>query len=197
MELSIEDIASNYARMTDETFIRIATQDAKGLRPEIFAVIESEIHKRGLSLEILEGVKGQNKDYTKSEIEAYAQLLRGLRCPICKNNSQSLNGTFSYTVRSFLIFTTFSSGIFVACPNCLDGINNSAMFTTALMGWWSFPRGFFRTPVYIYRNIRAKKDNWLEEPNAALLSFTLNNIGQIITYKDHRKKLQEIIGPET
>ena len=45
----------------------------------------------------------------------------------------------------------------------------------------------------IYNNIKEKKQNRISEPNETLLSFTLENIGQIVTYKDDTQKLKQII----
>ena len=43
MEPNINSIAEYYSKMRDQELIRIATKDAKELRPEVFGIIENEI----------------------------------------------------------------------------------------------------------------------------------------------------------
>jgi hypothetical protein len=191
--MDIKRIEENYQRMSDNEIIRIATTDARGLRPEVFGIIENEIKKRNLNPNILQGAIAQNKEYSLAEVEQYSKLLRDLPCPICGNTHEKLNGTVSHTVKSFIIFTTYGTEPTIACPDCLDKKNDDAILSTALLGWWGFPWGFFKTPIYIYRNYKAKKDNRLDSSNNTLLSYTLGNIGEIETYKDNKEKLKDII----
>ncbi len=191
--MDIKRIEENYQRMSDNEIIRIATTDARGLRPEVFGIIENEIKKRNLDPNILQGAIAQNKKYSLSEVEQYSKLLRDLPCPICGNTHEKLNGTISHTVKSFIIFTTYGTEPTIACPDCLDKKNDDAILSSALLGWWGFPWGFFKTPIYIYRNYKAKKDNRLDTSNNTLLSYTLGNIGEIETYKDNKEKLKDII----
>jgi hypothetical protein len=193
MELDINNIAEYYSKMRDQELIRVATQNAKGLRPEVFGIIENEIKKRNLNPDILKGALAQNKEYSIEEIENYSKLLRDLPCPICGNTDEKLNGTISHTVKSFIIFTTYGTEATIACPNCLDKKNNNAMISTLLLGWWGLPWGVFKTPIYIYRNYKAKQENRIDTSNNTLLSYTLRHIGEIETYKTDNEKLKEII----
>ncbi len=194
--MDLKDIEKNYERMSDNEINRIATTDARGLRPEVFGIIENEIKKRNLNPDILKGALAQNKEYSIDEVESYSKILRDLPCQICGNTHEKLNGTISHTVKSFIVFTTYRSEPTIACPDCLDKKNNDAMLSTALLGWWGIPWGFFKTPIYIYRNYKAKQENRIDTSNNMLLSFTLENIGEIETYKDDKEKLKEIIKPK-
>ena len=191
--MDLKGIEKHYEKISDDEIIRIATTDACGLRPEVFEVIENEIKKRNLDPTILEGVFAQNKEYSIEEVEAYSRLLRDLPCPICGSINKKLNGTILHTVKSFIFFTKYGIEPIIACPDCLDKKNNDAILSTTLLGWWGFPSGFFNTPVYIYRNLKAKKENRIDNSNSTLLSFTVENIGGIETYKDNEEKLKEII----
>lgn len=193
--MDIKDIEENYERMSDDEIIRVATTNAHGLRPEVFGIIENEINKRNLNPDILKGAIAQNKEYTVEEIEAYSKLLRDLPCPICEKYEEKLNGTVAHKVKSFIFFTSSQTELTIACPDCLDKKNNDAMLSTALLGWWGIPWGLFKTPAYIYRNIKAKTNNRLDYSNDALLSYTLGVIGEIETYKDNRDELKKIIRP--
>jgi hypothetical protein len=196
MELDIDNIAEYYSRMRDQELIRIATQDARGLRPEVFEIIEKEIKKRNLNPDLLEGAKAQNKEYTIEELESYSEKLRTLPCPNCGQTANKLNGTIAHSVMSFLIFTTYKTVPIIACPQCLDKKNNNAMISSALLGWWGIPWGLLKTPTYIYRNIKAKKQNHLDNSNDTMLSFTLSNIGEIETYGNDNTKMTKLIQPE-
>lgn len=191
--MDIKDIEKNYERMSDSEIIRIATTDAYGLRPEVFGIIENEINKRNLNPDILKGAIAQNKKYSTEEIESYSKLLRDLQCPLCENTKEKLNGTISHTVKSFIFFTSYRMDPIIACPDCLDKKNNNAIFSTALLGWWGIPWGLLKTPTYIYRNFKAKKQNRVDNSNDTLLSYTLENIGEIETYKADNEKLKNII----
>ena len=194
--MDIEDIRKHYEKMSDNQFIRLLTTNAKGLRPEVFEIIQHEIEKRNLSPSLLEGALAQNKEYTLKELEVYAELIRKLPCPVCGNSTEKLNATLVHTVKSFLIFTSSGTEPIVACPNCLDKKNKNAMISTALLGWWGIPWGVLKTPLYLYRNFKAKKTNHVSFPNDVLLAFILENVGEIETYKNNREMLKQIIKPQ-
>jgi hypothetical protein len=189
----LKDIAEYYSKKSDSELIEIATEKATGLRPGVMEIIENEIIKRNLNLNILEGVKAQNKEYSLEEIKELSQILRSLPCPLCGSKTAKLNGTIMHTAKSFIVFSFFRKEPIIGCPNCLDQKNKEAITSSALLGWWGIPAGILKTPFYIYNNLQEKKQNRISEPNQTLLSFTLENIGQIETYKDDTEKLKKII----
>jgi hypothetical protein len=189
----LNDIAKHYEKMEDSDVIRIATQEAGGLRPEVLGILEKEIARRNLNPEIMKGVIAQTKKYTNAELEIYAEKLRKIPCPVCNQSHKKLNGTIAYTVKSFLLFTSFGEKPIIACPECLDRENNNSITSTLLLGWWGLPWGILKTPVYIYRNMKIKEQNHSEKPNETLLLFTLSNVGEIETYIDNSEKLKRII----
>lgn len=191
--MDLEDIAKHYEKMSDNQFINLITTRGSGLRLEVYDLIKKEIKKRNLNPKLFDSIEVQNKEFSSEEIEYYAELLRNLPCTECGSTHQKLNGTIIYTVKSFILFSINNTECFIACPQCLNKKNNKAMLSTSLLGWWGFPSGFFKTPVYIYRNYKVKKENKWNIPNNALLSFTLENIGKIEAYKDNKEKLIKII----
>lgn len=193
MDISV--IERTYANMSDSELIRIATVEAHGLRPEVFGIIEKEIQKRNLNLDMLNGVAVQNKLHTDEEIENYAKIIQKLPCPVCGQTLNKLNGTTFYIKKSFLIFSISEVDSIIACPDCLDSKNDEAIRTTALLGWWQIPFGLIGTPIYIYRNIKAKK-NRTDIPNQVLLAYTQQHIGEIEAFKNDKEKLQEVISPK-
>ena len=189
----LRDIAEYYAKKSDSELIQIATENAKGLRPGVLEIIETEITKRNLNPNILEGAKAQNREYTLAEITELSKKIQNLPCPICGNKASKLNGTIMHTAKSFILFSTFRKEPIIGCPDCLDKKNQESINSTALLGWWGIPWGILKTPFYIYNNIKEKKQNRIYEPNRTLLSFTAENIGQIETYKNDEEKLKKII----
>ena len=196
MELDIDSIEKNYARISDDKLIRMATREAHGLPPEVIRIIEKEIKKRKLNPELMNGAKALNKEYSIEEIEESAELLRALPCPICGSTAQKLNGTILHTVKSYVLIITYKKVPLIACPDCLDKKNNNAMLTTALWGWWSISMNLIKTPLYIYYNYEEKQTNRLKKANGTLMSFTLSHIGEIEAYKNDPKQLRNVIRPK-
>ncbi len=194
--MDLEDIRKHYEKMSDNRFIKLLTTNAHGLRPEVYEIIKKEIKKRKLSPDLFEAVLAQNKEYSLEEIEVYAELIRKLPCPVCESSNEKLNGTSVYTVKSFLLFTYTNTESMIACPNCLNKQNNKALISTILLGWWAIPWGILKTPLYIYRNFKSKKENKLNVSNATLLAFTLEHVGEIETYKNNQELLKQIIKPQ-
>jgi hypothetical protein len=189
----LDDIAKHYAKMDDGDIIRIATQEAAGLRPGVIEIIQKEVEKRNLNPDIIKGALAQTKEYTLSELQEYSEKVRSVACPVCNQKTRKLNATMVYKIKSFVFFSSLSQTPVIACPDCLDRKNDNAVTSSLLLGWWGIPWGVLKTPVYIYRNLKAKKQNHLEKPNETLLAFTLSNIGEIETYIDNPDKLKWVI----
>lgn len=192
-ELEINEIAEYYAGRSDAELERIATSDSQGLKPEVYKIIQMEIEKRGMNPGLLRGIAAQQKKYTLQEIESVAQLLQRLPCPSCGQETKKLNAIMVHKVTSFLVITSSTRKHFIACPNCLNRKNNDAIVSTLLLGWWGFPWGLLKTPLYIYRNLRERK--WIhgEEPNEILKAFTFIHIGKIESFLEDKDRLREII----
>jgi hypothetical protein len=189
----LTEIAKQIEKMGNSDLIRITTKEARGLRPEVLDLLEKEIIKRNLNSDIMKGVIAQAKKYPNAQLEIYAEKLRKIPCPICNQTHKKLNGTIAYTVKSFVFFSSFAKKPIIACPECLDRENNNSITSTLLLGWWGFPLGILKTPIYIYRNMKIKDQNHFERANETLLSFTLSNVGEIETYIDNSERLKRII----
>lgn len=191
--MNIQDVKRNYERMTDNEFIHFATENAQGLRPEAFALVEEEILRRKLDISLFDGVLAQNKTFSEEEIKSYAELVRDLPCPICNTTDDKLNGTMVHTLKSFIVFSYSQAEPLIGCSSCLDKANNRAILSTALLGWWGIPWGVIKTPIYIFRNLKAKTSNKLGSVNEVLLSYVLTHIGQLEAYKDKPEELRKVI----
>jgi hypothetical protein len=191
--MDLQFVRENYRRMSDDELIRLATLEAGNLTPEAQAVIKEEINRRNLGSNIIKGVEAQHKSYTLADVDGYCELIRNLECPVCGSSSSKLNATTSMEVKSFIVFTHHRKETKVACPDCLNKQNNSALLKSVLLGWWGLPWGIVRTIQAINLNLESKKLNKAEEPNKYLRAFTLARIGKVEAFKDNKEELQEII----
>lgn len=191
--MDLWEIRKNYETMSDSKLIDVITTNAQGIQPEVFEIIENEIKKRNLDPDLLKVLVAQNEQHTIEDIYHYAELLRNLLCPICFNTHDKLNGTIYYTIKSIIITTLTQTKVIIACPDCLDKQNRKAIVSCLLLGWWGIPWGILKTPVYIYRNLKAKEENRMSDPNGPLLSFTADHIGEIKAFENNSEKLDDVI----
>jgi hypothetical protein len=194
MEPSLEQLRKNYEKFNDNKIIRLATEEAAGLRPEAVDLLKQIIKERGLSESITKGIDAQLKEVDGQTLSEYAELLRALPCPVCKSTDEKLNATITGSVISFIIMTNYEKELKVACPNCLDKANNKAMIKSALFGWWGFPWGIIRTPQALLLNNKMKKQNRLSAPNDLFNAFVLGRLGRIEANRNNPTELKEIIG---
>jgi hypothetical protein len=193
MEPSIEQLRQNYERFDDDKIIRIATQEAAGLRPEALELLKVIIKERGISDDVLKGIDAQMQEIDEVVLHEYTEILRKLPCPICNSSNQKLNATLKGEVISFIIMTNYEKELKIACPDCLDKENNNGMIKSLLLGWWGFPWGIIRTIQSVFFNLKMKKRNRLETPSEYLLGFALENIGRIETARHSPDHLKQII----
>ncbi len=193
MEPSFHDLKQTYQRYDNEKLIRIATQDADGLRPEAVQAIQEVIKERGLSDDIIKGLEVQRKEIDEETLLGYVNVLRDLPCPKCGATGLKLNGTITGTVISFIVMSNYEKRIKIACPDCLDKENNAAIAKSSALGWWGFPWGIIRTIQSLIFNSRMKSQNHIDGPNETLLGFTMANIGKVEAHRNDKTRLAELI----
>lgn len=193
MEPSLEELRKNYERFDNDKLVRLATEEATGLRPEAIGLLKQIITERGLSGDLIKGIDAQFEEIDDNKLLEYAELLRGLPCPICKSKDKKLNATMTGSVISFIIMTNYEKEVKIACPSCLDKANNKAMIKSAFLGWWGFPWGIIRTPQALLLNNKMKKQNHMSVPNDLLNSFVLGRIGSLEANRSNPAELQYII----
>ena len=193
MEPSLDQLRKNYEKFDDNKLVRIATEEAAGLRPEAVELLKHIITERGLSEGITKGIDAQLREVDDQTLSEYAELLRSLPCPVCRSTEEKLNATMTGSVVSFIIMTNYEKELKIACPNCLDKANNKAIIKSALFGWWGFPWGIIRTPQALLLNNKMKRQNRLSEPNDLFNAFVLGRIGRLEANRNNPAELQEII----
>jgi len=193
MEPSIEELRKNYEKFDDRKLIRIASEEASGLRTEALELVKTIIKERGLSEQITKAIDVLLEKITEAQLLVYSELLRRLPCPVCNGVFDKLNATITATVISFVVMTNYSKKVKIACPRCLDKQNNNAMIKSALLGWWGFPWGVIRTSQALIFNNKRKKLNHLDEPNDLFKSFVLGRVGRIEASRKNLSELEDII----
>jgi hypothetical protein len=191
--MDLGEIEKNYEKMSDTRLIEVITTNGQGIQPEVIRIIETEIKKRDLDPNLINGLIAQNEEYSLEDIYHYAELLRNSPCPICNNTRDKLNGTIYHSIKSIIVATFTETRLIIACPDCLDKQNQKAIVSCSLLGWWGIPWGILKTPVYIYRNLKGKGENRISDPNGPLLSFTADNIGHIKAFENNPEKLKDVI----
>jgi len=190
---NLEQLRKNYEQFDDKKLLRIASEEAVGLRPEALELLKQEIARRGLTTDAVKAADVLTKEVSAAELAGYVETLRNLPCPICGNTDEKLNATIVSNVMSFIVFTHQSKELKIACPQCLNKQNNNAMIKTALLGWWGIPFGLIRTPAALMFNARQKAQNDLPEANDLFKSFVYGRLGRIEVNKNNPEGLQDII----
>lgn len=192
----LQMVRDNYARMSDEELVQTATQNAHNLTQEAQAILKDELRNRNIDTAVIKAVEKQNDRMTVAELDAYCELLRMLPCPVCGGTDHKLNATLVSEVMSFLVITHYKRQVKIACPPCLDKAINSALTTSAFLGWWGLPWGIIRTIQAISKNISSKKQHHFETPNDYMRAFAINNIGSVERHKYSPRDLQQLITPK-
>jgi hypothetical protein len=189
----IEELRKNYESFDDDKIVRVATEEATGLRPEALELLKQIIKERGLSPNVTKGVDAQFKQTDEKTLNEYCDLLRKLPCPVCNGEFEKLNATITATVISFLVMTNYRKEFKIACPDCLDKLNKNATIKSALMGWWGFPWGLIRTPKALMFNSKMKKEHHNPEANDIFRTFVLQRVGRIEANRHNKDGLIDII----
>jgi len=193
MEPDLQQLRKNYEQFDDKKLIRIASEEASGLRSEALDLLKQIIKERGLSADIIKAADVQVKEVSAKSLADYTGLLRDLPCPFCNGTDEKLNATITANVISFIVITHYRKEIKIGCPQCLNKQNNNAMLKTALLGWWGFPWGIVRTPQALILNNKRKAENDWPEANDLFKSFVYSRIGRIEANRNNAEGLQDII----
>ncbi|MDX2003240.1 MAG: hypothetical protein SFW35_12445 [Chitinophagales bacterium] len=204
MEPNALSLKARYETMQDDDLLQLANTEGSKLRSDAQLLLQEEINKRGLSSKLLatafsvyppDAIHGDEelKKKANEQFESVMNAVRMLPCPECGSQLQHLNGALVYNVRSFVFVTSYSKSIKVACPKCLDKLNNKATLRTLALGWWGFPWGIIRTPMALYKNYGQIKFHHMGEPNAYLLSFVQLNLHHLFQAFNEPELLLRIV----
>jgi len=196
-EPSIEEIRKNYQRLPDKKLLELASYDATGLRPEALQALKEEIKVRGLDKGLNAAIDVQTKGLNPAELSALVSIVRKTPCPHSQSKNKALNAIQVNAVKSFIFLTTSSRKTVIGCEDCLLKINNKAIITTSLLGWWAIPFGLFRTPVAIFKNLQNSEKAKSIETTDVLNSFVLSHGGALVKIGNNESELLTFISDAT
>ena len=191
--MDIEDIRENYKNYDDYMIEKIASKDANSLRPEALDILKSEINKRNLSADILNGIEIQSRTLTKEELAEYCDLIKNSTCPNCGSDSKKLSISMIGEVVSIIVISNYDKRIKIGCTECLNKMNTRAIIKSSILGWWGFPWG----PIYTIRsyifNYGMRGNNKTEKPNGVFKDFVRSNIGFLETNRNNPNRISDFL----
>ena len=190
--MDLEQIKKNYADLSDFKLEYLAKNEINSLEPEVIVILVEEIKRRGLNLNLMQGIAAQAKELSEEEIMGLKSKISSLPCPSCRQKDSPLIGTYIRTVLSFIVFTTYQKKAFISCISCASQKRKNAIIKTTLFGWWGFPFGFFYTLHAIITSLTDSK-NRDSDSEAVLSAFVVKNLGEIISNWDNEEELVDFI----
>jgi hypothetical protein len=187
------ELKQTYAGFPDGKLVKMATQQARDLRPEALELLQQELRKRGLLRIVQPDIDLQFRQADERVIDRHCEVIRGLPCPYCNATTSKLNATLAGEAVSFLIYTRYEKKLKIACPDCLDRANNAAMLKSFFLGWWAVPGGVVNTVHSLIFNARMKSNNHQPEPTGALRETVSIHLEKIEKLHGDQAQLQALI----
>ena len=69
--MDLEQIKKNYADLSDFKLEYLAKNEINSLEPEVIVILVEEIKRRGLNLNLMQGIAAQAKELSEEEIIAF------------------------------------------------------------------------------------------------------------------------------
>jgi len=142
--IPVEEIRKNYEKLDDPTIQKIAL-NPKGLRKEVVEILNNEIRKRNININLIEFVKFETNFYDGEEREKLIYNIKNSVCTNC-NEETELKGYKFNTLTSFIIALSHDEKVQIICSSCAKKMRLRSMLITLSLGWWS-REGLFATPV--------------------------------------------------
>lgn len=193
MEPTYEELQATFRKFSDEKLIKLATEEAKGLREEALIALKEEMSRRNFSADVLKGMELNIATPSDEVVSALCEFVRTQPCPICVSNENKLNASIKAKAISFIFLTSYTKDIVIACPTCLDNALSRANLYTALLGWWAFPWGLIRPFQAFYSNYSYRKQHHQLEPSELLNLYVGENLGKIQANENNPEQLAAII----
>lgn len=195
MEFSESDLRRVYPTFEDRKLTKLATVEAASLRPEAVPILKEEIARRGLSENLLEGIRVLREGATDADLEAMVRAVQHQPCPLCGRTTQRLNGATYMRVLSIVFMSNKVQNLIVACPDCLKKKVRNALIFSGLLGWWGFPWGIFYTGQAMYFNSRmlGRIKPHTSDANKYLEAFIIHYLGRIAAFKNDKQEMRRIL----
>ena len=89
------ELKRTYADFPDGKLVKMATQQARELRPEALELLQEELKKRGLLQRLQQGIDLLFRQADEGVIAWYCEVIRNLPCPRCNALTNKLNATLT------------------------------------------------------------------------------------------------------
>jgi hypothetical protein len=192
MTIDLEQIKKYYASVHDVKIEFIAKFESDQLSSDVIKILKSEIIKRNMDLDLLEMVDIKTTEISEKQLNELFSIIKNLKCPNCSERNSLLQGVIVRRVVSFLILTSFKQEPFISCQICSDKKINNSLIITSLFGWWGFPWGIIKTPYYIFKILRDKR-NTASISNEILHHFINKNIAEIVLNQKNEAVLNDLL----
>lgn len=184
---TIEEIKNNYSHYSDAKIQEIA-ENCTGLRKEVVSILNAEIKRRKLDLELIKWVNYETNIFEGAEREKIIEQIENSVCSECFTEN-SLKGYKFNTLISNIFFLNDKTEYRIVCDSCGYKKRLNTIGITFLLGWWS-RRGFFVTPFTILSDLYkiVKRNSYSKEIINAFIdkntaSLRLVQEGKIELYK--------------
>lgn len=185
---TVEEIKKNYSKFDDWKIKELAL-NPKGLRKEIVPILNEEIKKRNLDIELIKWVNYETKTFEGLEKKNLIENIIKSKCSLCLENS-NLRGYKFNTIISALVVITDKTENLIICNDCAKSKRLNSMSKTFFLGWWS-KRGIISTPftlisdlIKILRKESESKeiiDEFIENNTGVLrISLEQNNLNEVL-----------------
>jgi len=145
MKLDLDTIKETYAQMYDSEIEDLASQEAHELHPEVLEILIDEIKRRDLNLSLIDEVTNSTEPISEEEFLEFAKQIVHSSCPTCGEREEKLRAAYIRTVWSIGVMTSWKTKSVICCSACMKKKHIIAIVITALLGWWGFPWGIFKT----------------------------------------------------
>ncbi len=194
MKPDLKTIKEYYSKMDIDRLEKIVKSEIAKFEPEVRFIIEREMKKRGMNENLFAAIEAQTKVLSGEQILEATEKVKNLKCPNCGNPNNKLVGGNLTKVRGYIFFAGNTKQPVILCPDCLNKIQNKALFKNLLLGWWSFPSGFIRTPQAIFNHFTEKKEHRARGISEIIIkNFVIKNIGELKTNWKNEDELSSFI----
>jgi hypothetical protein len=166
-----ETLRSHYQKLPDEDIEHLANYEAADLSPSACDILKEEIKRRGLSDELNLAADIQVRGISEGELLDLIRRISTFPCPICGKKRDYLNGFNLMSVRSYIIVTSVSNALIIACPECISAMAKRALIKNLFLGWLGIPWGPIKTIRSVFANLRAMNSGKHNGPTKEFVEF--------------------------
>src|SRR5690606_31040437 len=120
----------------DDWKIKELASNPKTFRKEVIPVLNEEISRRNLGVELIKWVNLETHSFKGLERKNIIEQIRKSQCSVCLSKSQLYGYKFT-TIISALITTFDKTEHQIICEGCAKKKRFRSTSKTVLFGWWS------------------------------------------------------------